>query len=544
MIRKVQLPVVGGNRKVVIVPSQQAQQTGTTISEFANQEITLAQLKAALGITTTKANSGGTAPASLVVGPGLSGGGVLTGAVPLNLLPTPVVWNEPLLPDDWIGSGGGGGGASALAGLSDVAITSPATGQVLEWNGTKWTNQNVSGGGGGSSSLVYVNTTIPAGNTIANTTTATAFSSSYTISANSLAVGSVIRVVLRGVYSSALTAPTISIALKLGSTTVLTTGVISPLIGSATNDGWSYEALLVIQAVGVSGSVEAQGTSMFQTAANDAAVVPMENTAAITVDTTVAETITATVTWGTASTSNTVTLREMAVWIQNASGTSTSLPGTINDLLFWLRGDQVLGTNGTSIPLLGNATPWLLGPLASLTSGTVTVASSQLNSLNTLQWPGNSGGRYGITYPVTLSKVTIFAVLKSTSSSNQTLVGAATGGLEMDVNTGASGVNLTKSFTAVVGSATTALTSGTWYQLNATYDSGSGAYAFRIAQAAAGSGTNALSITTTTTGIGYNVAANGNDLSAAIAELIIYGRVLSNSEILAVEAYLHSKWGV
>lgn len=37
--------------------------------------------------------------------------------------------------------------------ITDVAVTSPQTGQVLKWNGTHWTNQSdVSGGGGGGAS--------------------------------------------------------------------------------------------------------------------------------------------------------------------------------------------------------------------------------------------------------------------------------------------------------------------------------------------------------------------------------------------------------
>jgi hypothetical protein len=153
MGKKVQVPVMGGLRKVIQVPT--TQNSGTTIQEFGSQVVSLAQLKAALGITNTKGTvvSGGSgAAASLIVGPGMSGGGVLTGAVNIGLLQpiAPVVWNEALLPDDWIGSGGSGGGtggSSTLAGLSDVAISSPTTGQALEWNGTKWANTTLAGGG-------------------------------------------------------------------------------------------------------------------------------------------------------------------------------------------------------------------------------------------------------------------------------------------------------------------------------------------------------------------------------------------------------------
>lgn len=48
--------------------------------------------------------------------------------------------------------GTGGSGATALSGLSDVdvATTPPSTGQVLKYNGTKWTPQVDNTGSGGS----------------------------------------------------------------------------------------------------------------------------------------------------------------------------------------------------------------------------------------------------------------------------------------------------------------------------------------------------------------------------------------------------------
>ena len=41
----------------------------------------------------------------------------------------------------------GGGGPTTLAGLTDVTIASPTTGQMLTWNGTHWVNQTYAGGG-------------------------------------------------------------------------------------------------------------------------------------------------------------------------------------------------------------------------------------------------------------------------------------------------------------------------------------------------------------------------------------------------------------
>jgi hypothetical protein len=97
-VKKVQLPVIGGVRKVIQVPG--AASAGTTIAEVGSSTITLAQLAAAinniLNNTGTTTPPGNTAPsASLVLGPGLSGGGVLIGNVPLRLTaPIPALLAE------------------------------------------------------------------------------------------------------------------------------------------------------------------------------------------------------------------------------------------------------------------------------------------------------------------------------------------------------------------------------------------------------------------------------------------------------------------
>lgn len=85
MVRKVQIPVVGGIRKVVTVPAVQT--PGTTIAEFGAGTITLAQLKAALGVNSTPSNPNisTTTPATIALGPGLSGGGPIVGNVPIQL---------------------------------------------------------------------------------------------------------------------------------------------------------------------------------------------------------------------------------------------------------------------------------------------------------------------------------------------------------------------------------------------------------------------------------------------------------------------------
>lgn len=199
----------------------------------------------------------------------------------------------------WLGAGAAGTGAAYTENTFGSGLT--VTGTVLSITGSP-------------SSLVYEDGTVPGGNTVASTAAETAFTSSYTVGANTLSVGSVIRIKLFGVYSTALVAPTLAIKVKVGGTLVLTTGTISTLVGSDTNVGWTLEGALVVTAIGASGTLECQGLAELDTAATTGLLVNMTNTAAVgSIDTTVGEAITVTATWGTSSASNTITLRQMLV---------------------------------------------------------------------------------------------------------------------------------------------------------------------------------------------------------------------------------------
>ncbi len=54
-----------------------------------------------------------------------------------------------------LGAGGGGGGVADLDDLTDVVISSPATDQVIKYNGTNWINGTSPGGGSGNISGAY-----------------------------------------------------------------------------------------------------------------------------------------------------------------------------------------------------------------------------------------------------------------------------------------------------------------------------------------------------------------------------------------------------
>lgn len=157
------------------------------------------------------------------------------------------------------------------------------------------------------------NSSVPGGNTIANTASVTAFTSTGTVAANTAAVGNVYRLTLYGVYSTAVLAPTLNLSILLGSTVICTSSSITT-IGGLTNDGFRAECLVIVTTAGASGVVEAQGNVLYGTAATTALTVMMANAATISgIDFTASNNFSAKITWGTASASNTITLRQFVI---------------------------------------------------------------------------------------------------------------------------------------------------------------------------------------------------------------------------------------
>lgn len=203
-------------------------------------------------------------------------------------------------------------GLGSAGEILDASGSAGTTGQVPTSGGAgaAWSWSTPSGGGGGSS-LSYVNTTIPTGNTIASTAAETAFDSSYDIPANTLIVGTLVRVRAMGTFSTTGT-PTLQLRIKLDSTTYIDTMPVTTPSG-ASDEGWVIDGTFVVHTTGATGTVEAQGVAQFADA-----VVDAPRTAAVTTDTTQALTVTVTAQWGTSSASNTITLRELAIWTEDA----------------------------------------------------------------------------------------------------------------------------------------------------------------------------------------------------------------------------------
>jgi hypothetical protein len=155
-----------------------------------------------------------------------------------------------------------------------------------------------------------------ANKTIANSAVETSLIDSgvgqLTLPANSLTVGKTIRIELLGFHSSVSNA-NVTVNIKIGSVTVLTTGTNSG--GNSSNELIRLEALITCRTTGATGTVIGQGIySEAHTGGVDQALI---NTATSTIDTTASNTIDVTFQWGTASASNTITSTNLVISMIN-----------------------------------------------------------------------------------------------------------------------------------------------------------------------------------------------------------------------------------
>jgi hypothetical protein len=159
--------------------------------------------------------------------------------------------------------------------------------------------------------LVAANTSVPGGNTVANTVSATNFASNYSILANDCQPGKVYRVTAQGVYGTTGT-PNLTVQLRFGSTVIASTAT-NATSGTVTNQPWRIETQVTCYTAGGSGTVEGQGFALFSTAATTAQNIGMVNTSTVVVDTTAAQTLQLNTQWGAANSLNTITLRQFIV---------------------------------------------------------------------------------------------------------------------------------------------------------------------------------------------------------------------------------------
>jgi len=160
--------------------------------------------------------------------------------------------------------------------------------------------------------LVAVNTSIPGGNTIANTAAETNFASNWSMPASYCVAGRTIRWTAQGTYSTTGT-PTLIFKLKAGSTALATSPTFTTGSG-ASNREWRIEGQTICNAApAASAATESQGLAEIFTAATTSTPGEMVNTATTNVATNGALTMQISAQWGAADPANTITMRQFIV---------------------------------------------------------------------------------------------------------------------------------------------------------------------------------------------------------------------------------------
>lgn len=149
--------------------------------------------------------------------------------------------------------------------------------------------------------VVYTNTA--ASSAVSNTTDETAFDTSYSIPANGLRPGQLIKIRYQGIATATNSTDTLTIALKLGgvSGTTLFTHAATDV---ANNNVFSGEYELIVRTVGATGTIVGCGTGKSVPAAEGTATYKDDILASTAIDTTAAQLIVVTADWSVASASN------------------------------------------------------------------------------------------------------------------------------------------------------------------------------------------------------------------------------------------------
>jgi hypothetical protein len=225
---------------------------------------------------------------------------------------------------------------------------------------------------------------------------------------------------------------------------------------------------------------------------------------------------------------------------------SPLVPETIGGLSWW--GETSLlaqTTTGDSITFMPTPDPGRYpAQITAVYSGTSgTLSSGTLNGLKTMTVGASSAVAYGCLQPIILTQATIFAVVKPPGTIVQgAIIAGAASCLGLLITSGGN-LQLGKYTVTGLGNSTGTVTGGSWSQVNATYNSSSGAVAYRINKVAAGTATSVQTITGQTSSV-WCAPGNTLQLPADVAEILVYNRVLTAGEITSVENYLTAKWGV
>ena len=217
----------------------------------------------------------------------------------------------------------------ATSGL--YAVTSPSATPAAgcaQYSGTSTeatsTGSPCGSGGGGSAGATLFSTT---GSTTVTATSPTTLigtvTGSTTVPVNTFTAGQVLEVAAQGYYSTPGTPASLTIALNIGGTTRITTGVVLQQ-PSVTTDVWRIRCVVTTRTAGASGTQIANCLYEASGSAPYASSESMQTSSTWTIDTTATQAIDLVATWSTATGAPTITSTNVAAWIPGAPVTSVN----------------------------------------------------------------------------------------------------------------------------------------------------------------------------------------------------------------------------
>lgn len=209
------------------------------------------------------------------------------------------------------------------------------------------------------------------------------------------------------------------------------------------------------------------------------------------------------------------------------------------------------------MPYLLNSAPNMLGFNAFAAGKGATGTSTTLNSKPVLALGGSQDTAvYGLGAGGNVANInqslldlgvaaTIFFVGSASShTATNGIVGGVSNNLELSIST-TGALILVNGSVAVLATSSATVAINTFFQANVTYDGATGNIAFKISRTAAGTASGATHPLTAGSNVVFaETYAGAGAFSGSVAELIIFDRVLTSTEITAVETYLNSQWAV
>ncbi len=234
---------------------------------------------------------------------------------------------------------------------SDCSTGSSITRALCISNGSAWVP--LGGGSGGSPGTTFFSSITNAGpsNTASETSLIGTVTGSTTIPAGTFASGGVVQVIANGFFSLPTTADALTLKYKCGSTILGTTTFTLPA-GALTNGVFRMDGTLTARGAGAGGSFILNSIAEFTGAALAPSTSKMLNTSAVAYDFTTPCVFDVTATWGQATSGESITGTDAAMWIPGAAITGLDCTTSTGGVLTKITSSGI-PTCGTFYGLLG-----------------------------------------------------------------------------------------------------------------------------------------------------------------------------------------------